>query len=270
MQMDIHMPVMDGITATREIRRMESGPAPLPSPSAELPSTLEPAATLQLPGGGTPSFRSSVIIVALTASNLDSDRIAALAAGCNDYIQKPVSLEWLRQKIMEWGSIKALQMWADIPAKFDAQQEQKAMDIASHLKLPRSRTASPDKARAAERSVSPSKRPRSVARSASPARSISPSPTRPPAATITSASEESLAIPPTPEDERRASPTVLVSELETLPLDFRPPDDSAEAISPFQKPSSETTTPSAELPGGISAAELEASIDPDAASSARE
>ncbi|KAI8321877.1 CheY-like protein, partial [Martensiomyces pterosporus] len=75
--MDIQMPIMDGITATKHIRRLER-------------------------------HKRIVIIVALTASSLQSDRRAALAAGCNDFLTKPVSLIWLKKKIMEWGCMQAL------------------------------------------------------------------------------------------------------------------------------------------------------------------
>lgn len=89
--MDIQLPVLDGIEATKEIRRLE-GEMNAPQ-NAQSP--LSPA-------------RPSVIIVALTASVLVSDRVAALAAGCNDFLNKPVSLPWLQRKILEWGSMQYL------------------------------------------------------------------------------------------------------------------------------------------------------------------
>lgn len=142
--MDIQMPVMDGISATKEIRRLEKLNA----------SQCYPG-TPQTEGQRTPSdissdsrmasspFRSSVIIVALTASSLQSDRVAALAAGCNDFLTKPVSLEWLNNKIIEWGSIKALQMFADSRPDFvksvSAGQAVQAQNIARRLHMPEGR-----------------------------------------------------------------------------------------------------------------------------------
>lgn len=113
--MDIQLPVMDGIQATKAIRQIErhrqigffSPPSttpqsdPMPVPSISQPSTPSPRTP------PTP-IQSPVIIVALTASSLRTDRIEALAAGCNDFLTKPVSLVWLEKKIMEWGCMQAL------------------------------------------------------------------------------------------------------------------------------------------------------------------
>ena len=55
--MDLRMPVMDGLEATRQIRK-------------------------QLP---------DLPIIALTANAFDNDRIHAREAGCNEFVSKPVS-----------------------------------------------------------------------------------------------------------------------------------------------------------------------------------
>ncbi len=63
--MDMNMPERDGLEATRTIR----------------------------------GFDTAIPIIALTANAFDDDRAAALAAGCNDFLTKPVSADILRRAI---------------------------------------------------------------------------------------------------------------------------------------------------------------------------
>ncbi len=67
--MDIQMPVMNGIIATKKIRELES------------------------------SSNTHTPIIAITANALSGDKEACLAAGMNDYISKPFQVEILLQKM---------------------------------------------------------------------------------------------------------------------------------------------------------------------------
>jgi signal transduction histidine kinase/DNA-binding response OmpR family regulator len=74
--MDRQMPVMDGLTATRMIRKWEAANSRPPTP-----------------------------IVALTASALKGDREKCLAAGCTAFLTKPIKQEVLLQAIKEHSAV---------------------------------------------------------------------------------------------------------------------------------------------------------------------
>ena len=78
--MDVMMPEMDGLEATREIRLRQNNAA------------LHP------------NYKSPVVIVAMTASAMQGDREKCLNAGMDDYLAKPVRLEDVRAVIERWGS----------------------------------------------------------------------------------------------------------------------------------------------------------------------
>lgn len=66
--MDVKMPIMDGLEATKIIRQQDK----------EIP------------------------IIALTAFAFDQDRIRVLEAGCNDFLTKPLSPPLLKQTIEKY------------------------------------------------------------------------------------------------------------------------------------------------------------------------
>ncbi|MEO0472402.1 MAG: response regulator, partial [Bacteroidota bacterium] len=70
--MDVSMPEMDGLTATRTIR-MEQG-------------------------------ENGPIIIAVTANAMKGDRERCLEAGMNDYLAKPVKIAQLREMLTKWGA----------------------------------------------------------------------------------------------------------------------------------------------------------------------
>lgn len=82
--MDVMMPEMDGLEATRQIR------------------------TRQKDRAVNPNYKSPIIIIAMTASAMPGDREKCLEAGMDDYLSKPVRPEEVRAVIERWGAKAAL------------------------------------------------------------------------------------------------------------------------------------------------------------------
>ncbi len=82
--MDVQMPVMDGLTATRIIRDMESD-RPVPEGFSYLPVDLPD----RLRGGHIP-------IIAMTAHAMNGDEEICLAVGMDEYLTKPLQEEQLQ------------------------------------------------------------------------------------------------------------------------------------------------------------------------------
>ena len=71
--MDVHMPVMDGLSATRAIRRQEH----------------------------ERGLRATTIL-ALTADDSEQDKQDTLQAGCNAHLVKPISRDALWRELQRW------------------------------------------------------------------------------------------------------------------------------------------------------------------------
>jgi CheY-like chemotaxis protein len=69
--MDVQMPVMDGLEATRIIKANNSSKSP--------------------------------IIIAMTANALDKDREMCINAGMDGYVSKPIRVEYLEGVLLKWG-----------------------------------------------------------------------------------------------------------------------------------------------------------------------
>ena len=72
--MDLHMPVLDGLAATRQLRTHEA----------------------------RAGNEHRMPVIALTAAAFDEDRQHAESAGMDDFLTKPVALAQLRQKLAKW------------------------------------------------------------------------------------------------------------------------------------------------------------------------
>ena len=73
--MDVHMPIMDGIEATKELLN-------------------------------NPNIEKKPIVIAITANAMMGDKDICLTAGMSDYLCKPVRLSDIKRVLEYWGTIK--------------------------------------------------------------------------------------------------------------------------------------------------------------------
>jgi CheY-like chemotaxis protein len=96
--MDIRMPIMDGYAATKQIRAMEAASSAHSSLSLQAtePQNAEQRAT---PIATTKA--QSTKIIALTANAFAENQVQALAAGCDDFVAKPLQTQTILEKISQ-------------------------------------------------------------------------------------------------------------------------------------------------------------------------
>lgn len=90
--MDIQMPELDGIKATKKIRQLQN------SPSKYIP------------------------IIALTAGTLKEDKEKALAAGMNDFVTKPIELETMKRMVKKYLNLSVIDSNRPTPLDIDTSE----------------------------------------------------------------------------------------------------------------------------------------------------
>jgi signal transduction histidine kinase/two-component SAPR family response regulator/HPt (histidine-containing phosphotransfer) domain-containing protein len=78
--MDVMMPEMDGLEATRIIRDRQKDAA------------------------AHPNYQSRIVVIAMTAQAMQGDREKCLAAGMDDYLSKPILPKDVRAMVERWGT----------------------------------------------------------------------------------------------------------------------------------------------------------------------
>ncbi len=82
--MDMMMPEMDGLDATRAIRERQKD------------------------GAAHPTYQSPILIIAMTAHAQQSDREKCIAAGMDDYLAKPIRPTDVREIIERWAAARSI------------------------------------------------------------------------------------------------------------------------------------------------------------------
>jgi CheY-like chemotaxis protein/nitrogen-specific signal transduction histidine kinase/HPt (histidine-containing phosphotransfer) domain-containing protein len=107
--MDIMMPEMGGLEATKAIRERQANQAKFPT------------------------FKSPMVIVAITANAMQGDREKCLAAGMDDYLAKPIRPEDIRSVIERWGVLAATAEKAPEPTLLPEPEIGDVQSAAAHI-----------------------------------------------------------------------------------------------------------------------------------------
>lgn len=120
--MDFNMPIMEGCEATRQIKQWAATQSPVqwafPLQSlvtngkmlpVDEPIFREPAPILHSERSqvsGTAVSQAFPIVIALTATTFETDRQRMLAAGCRDFVSKPIQRALILQKIADYLGVR--------------------------------------------------------------------------------------------------------------------------------------------------------------------
>ena len=119
--MDIRMPVMSGLEATRRIRNLEEQSAGRKANSEKNLKTQKA------------NIQSSIPIIALTAHALEEERIEILKAGCDDFIRKPYRETEIFGALTKHLGLRFLYAEEEAPA---AATEEDELDAEQLKKIP--------------------------------------------------------------------------------------------------------------------------------------
>ncbi|MDB4265089.1 response regulator, partial [bacterium] len=149
--MDVQMPVMDGYTATKAIRKWEGGmrKSEVGSPNAEVGRQItddrseksedgtkasgrqHPASSIQYP---VSSIQHPVPIIAMTAHAMAGDSDKSLAAGMSDHVTKPIDPDQLFATLQKWIQPSQKRVAAQKPVvSVKPSEEEKVVSIKGEL-----------------------------------------------------------------------------------------------------------------------------------------
>jgi CheY-like chemotaxis protein/HPt (histidine-containing phosphotransfer) domain-containing protein len=104
--MDVQMPEMDGLEATRIIRERQRDKSRFPN------------------------YKMSIIIIAMTANAMSGDREKCIAAGMDDYLAKPVRPEDIRGVVERWAAAAStIEMPKKTTSETETQEPLQPMEI---------------------------------------------------------------------------------------------------------------------------------------------